>query len=60
MSSCLGVNRGGDYRPVIDRVYPLEEVIEAHRYVDAHQKAGNVVLSIPLTDGAELPSPPCR
>jgi NADPH:quinone reductase-like Zn-dependent oxidoreductase len=36
----------GKYRPVIDRTYPLEEVVEAHRYVDTHQKTGNVVLTV--------------
>jgi NADPH:quinone reductase-like Zn-dependent oxidoreductase len=36
----------GEYRPVIDRTYPLEDVIDAHRYVDTHQKTGNVVLTI--------------
>lgn len=36
----------GEYRPVIDRTYPLEDVVEAHRYVDTHQKTGNVVLTV--------------
>lgn len=36
----------GDYRPVIDRVYPIEQVIEAARYVETQQKVGNVVLRI--------------
>jgi NADPH:quinone reductase-like Zn-dependent oxidoreductase len=36
----------GHYRPVVDRVYPLEDVVEAHRYVDSWQKAGNVVLTV--------------
>ncbi len=36
----------GRYRPVIDRVYPLEDVVEAARYVDSWQKAGNVVLNV--------------
>jgi NADPH:quinone reductase-like Zn-dependent oxidoreductase len=36
----------GEYRPVIDRVYPLEDVVEAHRYVETWQKTGNVVLSL--------------
>ncbi len=36
----------GAYRPVIDRVYPMEEVAEAHRHVEAWHKTGNVVLSI--------------
>jgi NADPH:quinone reductase-like Zn-dependent oxidoreductase len=36
----------GKYRPVIDRRYPLEEVIEATRYVETQQKIGNVVLTV--------------
>jgi NADPH:quinone reductase-like Zn-dependent oxidoreductase len=36
----------GAYRPVIDRTYPLEDVVEAHRYVETHQKTGNVVLTV--------------
>ena len=31
---------------MIDRTYPLEDVVEAHRYVDTHQKIGNVVLTV--------------
>lgn len=36
----------GEYRAVIDRRYPMERVVEAHRYVDTQQKVGNVVLMI--------------
>jgi NADPH:quinone reductase-like Zn-dependent oxidoreductase len=36
----------GKYRAVVDRAYTLEEVAEAHRYVDTWQKAGNVVLTL--------------
>jgi NADPH:quinone reductase-like Zn-dependent oxidoreductase len=36
----------GSYRPVIDRTYPLEEVVEATRYVETQQKTGNVVLTL--------------
>jgi NADPH:quinone reductase-like Zn-dependent oxidoreductase len=36
----------GSYRPVIDRTYALEDVVEAHRYVETHQKTGNVVLRV--------------
>ena len=39
----------GRYRPVIDRVYALEEIVEATRYVETGQKVGNVVLTL---DGA--------
>jgi NADPH:quinone reductase-like Zn-dependent oxidoreductase len=36
----------GSYRPVIDRTYPLEDVVEATRYVETEQKTGNVVLTV--------------
>jgi NADPH:quinone reductase-like Zn-dependent oxidoreductase len=36
----------GTYRPVIDRTYPLDEIVEAVRYVETGQKSGNVVLRI--------------
>lgn len=36
----------GQYRPVIDRVYAMNEVREATRYVESQQKVGNVVLRI--------------
>ena len=36
----------GKYRAVIDRCYPLEDVVEATRYVETQQKTGNVVLTV--------------
>jgi NADPH:quinone reductase-like Zn-dependent oxidoreductase len=36
----------GEYRAVIDRCYPLEDVVEATRYVETGQKTGNVVLVV--------------
>jgi NADPH:quinone reductase-like Zn-dependent oxidoreductase len=36
----------GSYRPVIDRCYPLEDVVEAARYVETERKTGNVVLMV--------------
>jgi NADPH:quinone reductase-like Zn-dependent oxidoreductase len=39
----------GKYRPVIDRTYPLDEIVEAVRYVESGQKTGNVVLRVNST-----------
>jgi len=36
----------GAYKPVIDRTYPLDEIIEATKYVETGQKIGNVVIAI--------------
>lgn len=36
----------GEFRPVLDRVYALEDVVEATRYVETGQKTGNVVLQV--------------
>jgi NADPH:quinone reductase-like Zn-dependent oxidoreductase len=36
----------GEYRAVIDRTYPLDDVVEATRYVEQGMKTGNVVLSV--------------
>lgn len=37
----------GDLRPVVDCTYPLEQIAEAHRYVEEEHKRGNVVITIP-------------
>lgn len=36
----------GEYRPVIDRRYPLDDAVEATRYVESGRKIGNVVLDV--------------
>ena len=36
----------GRFQPVIDRTYPLEDVVEATQYVETGQKTGNVVLTV--------------
>ena len=36
----------GEYRPVVDRTYPLDDVVEASKYVETGQKTGNVVLTV--------------
>jgi NADPH:quinone reductase-like Zn-dependent oxidoreductase len=36
----------GAFRPVVDRRYPLDQIVEAYRYVETGRKVGNVVISV--------------
>jgi NADPH:quinone reductase-like Zn-dependent oxidoreductase len=40
----------GKYKPVIDRTYRLEQIVEAYRYVETGQKTGNVIIAIEHTN----------
>lgn len=58
LTHLLDLAASGELRPVIDRTYPLEEVVEAHRYVDTGRKRGTVVLRIrPEEQGASAVGP---
>lgn len=36
----------GEFKPVVDRCYPLDEIVDAYRYVETGQKIGNVVIAV--------------
>jgi NADPH:quinone reductase-like Zn-dependent oxidoreductase len=40
----------GQFRPVLDRSYPLAEIVDAYRYVETGQKVGNVVITVEPPD----------
>jgi NADPH:quinone reductase-like Zn-dependent oxidoreductase len=46
MQRMKGMLESGTFRPVIDRTYSLDHIMEAYRYVESGQKIGNVVISV--------------
>lgn len=41
-----GLVEKGEFKPIIDREYNLEDIVEAYRYVETGQKTGNVLINI--------------
>jgi NADPH:quinone reductase-like Zn-dependent oxidoreductase len=45
-----GLAEAGEFKPVIDRCYPFEQIAEAHSYVDTGRKKGNVIITLAHDD----------
>ena len=46
LAALVRLAEDGGYKAVIDRTYPLGEIVQAHRFVDTGRKRGNVVVQV--------------
>jgi NADPH:quinone reductase-like Zn-dependent oxidoreductase len=51
MGYLKGLIESGAFRPLVDRRYRLDQIVEAYRYVETGQKVGNVVISVEPSGG---------
>ncbi|WP_322869741.1 zinc-binding dehydrogenase [Streptomyces goshikiensis] len=38
--------RGGAFRPVVDRLFPLEEIVRAYQHLESHTQVGKTVVTV--------------
>jgi NADPH:quinone reductase-like Zn-dependent oxidoreductase len=50
MNDFKDLMESGQFRPVIDRRYPLAEIVEAYRHVETGLKVGSVVITVEQAD----------
>lgn len=36
----------GSFKPVIDSTFPLEDIVEAHRYMESNRQKGKIVVTV--------------
>jgi NADPH:quinone reductase-like Zn-dependent oxidoreductase len=36
----------GKFKPIIDRTFPLQDIVEAHRYMESNQQSGKIVVTV--------------
>lgn len=38
--------QNGDFKPLIDKTFPLDQIVEAHRYMESNQQIGKIVVTV--------------
>ncbi len=48
--------KAGEFKPVIDRRYPMAQIVDAHHYLDSGRKKGNVIITVVAAAAAKAPA----